>query len=147
MKKVLYASFLLFFAVSCKNEDKKTSENDIDAVRNFIQAALKGDYQSARTFMIQDSANLNLLQGYERVYISPEERKGLTASTIKIHNVTKQNDSTTIVVYSNSFRNIQDSLRVKRIGGKWLVDFNYRLHHGEDSLNTPPLLNTDTLTK
>lgn len=135
MKKILY-SFLLFYAIGCKNEDKKppASENDVDAVRNFIQAALEGDYAKARTFMLADSVNTERMNVIERVKLSPEEKKGLAAASIIVHDVKHVNDSTTVVIYSNSFKNNQDTLRALRVQGSWMVDFNYLFNHDSDTL-------------
>ena len=36
-------------------EQKETSENDLDAARNFIRSALDGRWDDARKYMIQDS--------------------------------------------------------------------------------------------
>jgi hypothetical protein len=136
MKKILYLSSFLLFLFACKNEDKNepASENDVDAVRNFIQAALEGNYEKAKTFMIADSISLERMSNVERVNLSPEEKKGLAAASINVHNITRKNDSTTIVIYSNSFKNNWDTLRAVKLKGQWLVDFNYLFDHGYDTL-------------
>jgi hypothetical protein len=134
---------------ACQNSDqnKSGSENDIDAARNFIQAALYNDYQKARSYMLQDTQNLNQMAAIERINLSPEEKKGLAEASINIHKVTPVNDSTTIVIYSNSYKNNQDTLRVKKIDGTWLVDFDYIWNHDVDTLQPPPLLKTDSTRK
>jgi hypothetical protein len=35
------------------------------------------------------------------------------------------NDSTTIVYYSNSYKNVPDSLKVVKINGQWFIDMNF----------------------
>jgi hypothetical protein len=146
MKKILYlSSFLLFCLYACKNEDKKdsTSENDVDAVRNFIQAALEGNYEKAKTFMIGDSVSMERMGNIERVNLSPEEKKGLASASINVHDITRRNDSTTIVIYSNSFKNNWDTLKAVKVKGQWLVDFNYLFDHDNDTL----VNKTDSLGK
>ena len=147
MKKILYLSSFLFFCLgACKNEDKKetpASENDVDAVRNFIQAALEGNYEKAKTFMLSDSINLERMNAIERVNLSLEEKKGLAAASINVHNITRENDSTTIVIYSNSFWNNWDTLKAVKWKGEWLVDFNYLFDHDSDTL----INRKDTLPK
>lgn len=150
MKHVIASSFLLFFAAACTNADKNitSSENDIDAARNFIQSALNSDYAKARLYMLPDSPNLERMNLIERIPLLPEERKGLAGASINIHQVNKVNDSTTIVIYSNSFKNNWDTLRVKKYNNQWLVDFNFLFTHDGDSLAAPPpLLNTDSTAK
>jgi hypothetical protein len=50
------------------------------------------------------------------------------------------------VIYSNSFKNNRDTLKVIRQEGKWRVDFDYLFNHDDDSLSAPPpILKKDTL--
>ena len=116
----------------------------MDASRNFIQSALNGDYRKARTYMLEDTANLERMNAVERVNLSPEEKKGLAEATINIHNVNKLNDSATVVIYSNSYKNNWDTLKVVRVNGQWLVDFDYLFTHDSDSLGIPQVLKDST---
>jgi hypothetical protein len=136
MKKIVYLTSFLLFCLSACNEDKKepASENDVDAVRNFIQAALEGNYEKAKTFMLADSISMERMSNIERVNLSPEEKKGLAAASINVHNITRVNDSTTIIIYSNSFKNNWDTLRAVKLKNNWLVDFNYLFDHDNDIL-------------
>lgn len=150
MKKIFYlSSFLLFCFYACKNEDKKEtaqSENDVDAVRNFLQSALYGDYEKAKIYMLPDSANEERMNAVKRIKRSPEEQKGLAGASINIHNVNPVNDSTTIVIYSNSFKNNWDTLKIVKLKGQWLVDFKYLFEHDSDTLINPFTKN-DTINK
>ncbi len=148
MKKIHCILLLLVISIAaCKNDNKNgDAENDIDAARNFIQAALYGDYKQARQYMLPDTMNNERLDAVERIHRSPEDKKGLAESTINIHGVTKIDTTTTLVIFSNSYKNKKDTLRVKKINDKWLVDFNYLFTHGEDSLLRPQLLTPDTST-
>jgi hypothetical protein len=139
MKKILYLAASLALLTSCNSDDRQatdaTSDNDIDAARNFIQAALVGDYARAKTFMINDSLNLGQLNAIERLNerMSPEDKEKYQTASIRIHEDRKVNDSTSIVQFSNSFKNKIDSLKVVRANGKWLVDFKF-LFKKNDSL-------------
>jgi hypothetical protein len=146
MKKIFYiSSFLLFCVVSCKNEEKKpeAAEDDLDAVRNFVQAALIGNFEKARSYMLSDSINLDRMKMIESANLSPEEKRGLSTSNINIHNIRRVNDSTTIVIYSNSFKNNWDTLKAVKLRQQWLVDFNYLFEHGSDTI----LNKSDTIPK
>lgn len=137
MKKILYiSSFLLFSVLSCKNADQDagSSENDVDAARNFIQSALEGNYDKATTYMLRDSVNMERMNDIKRVNLSPEEKRGLASASINIHNISRQDDSTTIVIYSNSFKNNWDTLKVIKDEGKWLVDFKYLFERPTDTM-------------
>ncbi len=84
--------------------------------------------------MVPDSVSMERMNNIERVNLSPDEKKGLAAASINIHDINRTNDSTTIVVYSNSFKNNRDTLRALRTKGQWLVDFNYLFDHDTDTL-------------
>ena len=149
MKNKFPLLLILILVISCKGKDARSgdSENDIDAARNFVQSSLNGDFQKARGYMLQDTPNINQMSAIERINLSPEEKQGLAGATINIHNVKKVNDSTTVVIYSNSYKNNWDTLRVKKVQGKWLVDFDYIWTHDQDSLTKLPMLPADTLQK
>src|SRR5215217_538296 len=108
MKSIFTLSFLfLLFFVACTNSDKKetpTSENDVDAARNFINAALKGHYDEARTLVVPDSTNNAWIDLFKRNYqehMSQGDKAGYREASIYIHDVQTMNDSTTIIQYSN----------------------------------------------
>src|SRR5271169_6519920 len=107
---------LLFFVLACNNnkqEDKKP-ENDLDAARDFIRAALDGKFDQARTYLLKDSSNSQYIDAVERNYqkMDPDTRNSYREASINIHGVQPLNDSTTIIIYSNSFKNEHDTLRV-----------------------------------
>lgn len=146
-KNILFL-FLLFLA-ACKTDDKKTeakSSNSIDAARNFIRAALDGKYREAKDYLLQDSVNLNWMDIAERNYLKTDQntKDGYRASSINMHEVTPVNDSTTIIIYSNSFKNDHDTLKVVKINGQWLVDLKYLFEHDRDTLIQKPVIN-DTI--
>jgi hypothetical protein len=135
---VLLFSLLLIVFSACNSEDRKApeSENDVDAARNFIRSALDGRFDLAKSYMLQDSTNLQYIENvaqplYERA--ADSVTRSYRAASINVHNVTKQNDSTTIVIYSNSYKRNQDTLKVVRIADKWLVDLKYLFQHDSDT--------------
>ena len=139
--KLLLPVFLLLqcFFYACTNDDRKEtgqSENDIDAARNFIRAALDGKFDEARTFLLEDSSNIHYIDAAERNYQKADitTKDGYRASSINIHEVNKVNDSATIVIYSNSFMKNHDTLRVRKDKGQWMVDLAYLYEHGSDTL-------------
>lgn len=150
-RTTVIVSFLLFCVYACNDAGKETppaSENDLDAARNFLQASLKGDFEKAKTFMLKDSLNLQMMDVIERVPFPDEERKGLANASINIHQViNKVKDSVTVVVYSNSFKKDWDTLRVIKQNGQWLVDFNYLFAHDSDTLVNNSAQKQDSLPK
>ncbi|MEO7924393.1 MAG: hypothetical protein ABIR30_12005 [Chitinophagaceae bacterium] len=147
----IFFLFLLFLSASCKTKDKQIarSENNIDAARNFIRAALDGKFNEARSYMLNDSINTNYMDVAERSYqrADPAVKNGYLNSTIRILNspLADLNDSTSIIIFSNSFKNDPDTLRVMRIKGEWLVDLKYLYEHDADSLQHKPNIVNDSL--
>ncbi|MEO5562566.1 MAG: hypothetical protein ABIR18_04005 [Chitinophagaceae bacterium] len=148
MKKILSASFLLFFACSCNNNDSApdTSESDINAATNFIRSALDGKFNEAKQYMLQDSSNIQYMDVAERNYerAPAETITSYKESSITIYKVDPLNDSTTVVVYFNSFKKDHDTLKVLKVNERWLVDLKYLYLHDMDStrMSKP---NTDTI--
>ncbi len=95
--------------------------------------------------MIADSINTGLMNAYERVPLSSNEKSGLATASINIHNVNRANDSVTVVIYSNSFKNNWDTLKVLKQNNEWLVDFKYLFNHDQDTLLNAPVNKTDSI--
>src|SRR4051812_37634802 len=96
-----------------KQEKETTSENDVDAARNFIRSALEGKWRDARRFMVQDSTNTQILDTYENNYqthMSREDKRGYREASITLYDSKPINDSITIISYSNSYKKKRDSL-------------------------------------
>src|SRR5215203_1729097 len=125
MKRYVGCLFALLFLLACNNEDKKaTSENDVDAARNFLDAALDGKWNEAKDFLLQDSTNVWILETAESKYNKKPnaEKINLMDAHPILHESRKINDSITIVNFSNSYTNTKDSLKIVRVSGQWLID-------------------------
>jgi hypothetical protein len=131
MKRLLTISFLsLLFFCACTNHsdaNADTSENDVDAARNFIRAALDNDFEKARTYVVADSINNQYLDlaKQSRAHLTKAENEQYKNASIRIYDTRKITDSVSIVIYANSFKNKKDSLKVVREDNKWLIDFKY----------------------
>src|SRR6266516_260467 len=120
MNRTLLVLFVLMFLLSCKNsentEPEKKSDTDMDAAINFLNASLQGDFKQATDYMLPDSTNSGYLFNTERTYknLPPEEKKELKEASLHFYNYPnpKPNDSTTIIVFSNSYKNDKDTLRI-----------------------------------
>lgn len=142
MKSIAWVGLIVLTSFcACNNEEQETkattSENDVDAARNFIRSALDGKWKTAKDYMLQDSTNVQLLERAETMYQAQdrEEKRGYRESTINLYDTRQANDSTTIVKYSNSFKKKMDSLKVVRSNGQWLVDLKYSLLANDSSRN------------
>lgn len=140
---------LLVLAAACKSKDQQAakSENSADAARNFIRAALDGKFGEAAGYMLQDSVNLSFLDVAERSYKNAAQsvKDGYRASSIRFYDpLAAPNDSVSILVYSNSFKNDPDTLKVIKVNNTWLVDLKYLYQHDNDTLLNKPVV-TDSL--
>lgn len=129
MKRVLFSFLFLQFFWACNNPDKEAAkpEGDLDAARTFIRDALDGRFSAARQLMLPDSTNDQRMTDTERTYqnMSQADKVGQRNATIQIHKTREVSDSIKIVSYSNSYKNIIDSLRLVRINEQWLVDLKF----------------------
>jgi len=132
--------FLLCIFSACNNNDKKLpgkTEDDINVTTEFIRSALDGKFDQAKTYLLPDSSNIHYIETAERNFEKADvaTKDGYRESTIHIHKVAYPiKDSVTIVVYSNSFKNDHDTLRVIKIKDQWLVDLKYLYEHDMDTM-------------
>lgn len=140
MKRIFSIAILLTI-LSCNNtaqqDEEKKSVTDIDAARNFLNASLKGDFREASNFMLQDSINTGYLFYTEQKYKtdSIEVKRELKEASLHFYEPSlRPNDSTTILIFSNSYKNDKDTLRIVKLQGKWLVDLKYLFTHDSDTL-------------
>lgn len=128
MKKILT---ILFFAVvvfsSCSGNDYPKAEDSFDAAREFIDACLKGQFERANAYMLQDPVNEQQLNKLRKDYMlkTKENKKEYAEASIIINNDETLNDSTHIIYYKNSYDKIARKVKVVRKNDNWLVDFKY----------------------
>ncbi|MBM3414215.1 MAG: hypothetical protein FJY16_04675 [Bacteroidetes bacterium] len=137
MQQLLTLFFLLTLSTACQQKEKSslTASNEIDAARNFLRAALDGKFDIAKEYLLQDSLNLSYLniaaRGYEK--LTQDDKDSYRSSSIIIHEIQAQNDSTSLFIFSNSFKNDQDTLRIIKKIEKWVVDLSYLYIHPTSS--------------
>jgi len=121
----------------------------MDAARNFIQAALEGNFKKAANFMLQDTTNQQYLDVTERNYrgLDAEEKRKLKEASLRFYDPLLQNDSITVTVFANSYRNDKDTLKIIKKDNQWLVDLKYLFEHDNDTLINHSLNKTDTIHK
>ena len=144
MRSLLFTSFLFlqFFCACSNNENDRsdptlTTENDVDAARNFIRSALDGKYDKARDMVVPDSANnawIDLAQRNYQSRMSMADKQGYREASITILDVRALNDSETVVAYSNSYKKKNDSVKVVQVNGNWKVDLKYSFAAATDTL-------------
>lgn len=130
IKKFILPAMLLLAACGDSHSFKK-AEDAQDAGREFVRAALDGNYDKANFYMFADSTNRMLLDKWKKDYdgIAPDEKKKYEEADIlpiDIHNV---NDSVVSYTYANSYKKDTTTFRVVRVKGDWLVDLKEILNH------------------
>jgi hypothetical protein len=132
MKRLIHISLLLLL-FACNNSNNETEvikpENGMDAAGKFLRAALDGDYAKAKTLLVKDSTNQQIIDIYEWNYnnrMTTEDKKEYKKASIRFLKETHPvNDSVTIVHYSNSYKDKNDSLKVIKANGQWFIDLNF----------------------
>ena len=134
MKKLIQLSAILLFSLTSCNDSAKEEgvvkpANGMDAAGKFIRAALDGDVNKARTYIVNDTTSKQFLDIYEWKYnntFTPEDKKGYKNASIRFLKETHPvNDSVTIIYYSNSYKNTPDSLKVIKMNDQWYIDLNF----------------------
>ena len=138
MKSLIQISLLLLL-FACNSADNEPEvikpENEMDAAGKFLRAALDGDYKKAKTFLVKDSTNQQMIDIYEWNYnnrMTPEDKKEYKKASIRFLKETHAvNDSVTIVHFSNSYKDKNDSLKVIRANGQWFIDLNFTFQNND----------------
>jgi hypothetical protein len=70
---------------------------------------------------------------------SQPAKDSFRTSNIIIHNINEINDSTTIIIFSNSYKKEQNTLKVLKINKQWLIDLKYLYEQGAGSIPPKPI--------
>jgi hypothetical protein len=124
----LVLGLLLLFA--CKNEEEEyhKPESAIDAGREFIQQSLRGKFNAANRYMLQDEDNQFWLAKWSKEFnkSTEQDKAGFSKAAITIFEVEDViPDSVTIINFSNSYKKRRQKIKVVKWNGEWKVDFKY----------------------
>ncbi len=145
-KKLLCPFAVLLYvamqSVSCNNRNTKNDnpENSLDAATTFIRYALDGNFNEARSLLLADSINNNYLDIAERSFSKTGQatKDGYKAASIVIHEIQDPvPDSISIIIFSNSFKNDHDTLRVIKKEGRWQIDLKYLYDQSAENKAVP----------
>lgn len=126
MKKIIYIALMASFAACGEGKHALVpAENDLDAGREFVRAALDGDFEKANFFLLKDSTNELLIKQQEQNYRNQPAgvRSEYKEASIRIIERKTLDDSTSTFRYYQS-ANSKDTttLRIVKKEGQWLVD-------------------------
>ncbi len=119
---------LLTILVSCNTTHQYPPAADaLDAAREFIDASIKGDFEKANAYMLQDEKNKQLLKEEEEKYRAKTnaQQKQLSESSLQNISIEEVSAKETIVKFKNSIDKTGRKVKVISVNNTWLVDFKY----------------------
>ena len=128
MNKILISTFVIIITViACSHSSVVSRKDPLESARGFIESSLKGDYDEAKKYLLQDSTNIQYFEGLEDFNSSRSEleKDGYKNANIIIDSTQQLSDSVTIVTYSNTYKNKPSKLKLVKKNNEWLVDFKY----------------------
>lgn len=127
IKKIISALGVLLFFIACNQSSNKKQDDPLEAGREFIDASLKGNYEAAKKYLLQDSLNVDYFDGLIEFNhkLSDQQKEGYKNANIIINSADNVSDSVMIINYSNTFKNSPSKIKMVRINKEWFVDFKY----------------------
>lgn len=118
---------VIFITAACKHSAEVSKRDPLESGRGFIESSLKGDYDEAEKYLLQDSINMQYFEGMKDFNSkrSKDEKEGYKNANILIDSTQQLSDSVTIITYSNTFKNKPSRLKMVKKNNEWLVDFKY----------------------
>lgn len=135
MKKIFFFLFLsICIGISCNNNKEIDRTDPLESGREFIDAALKGDYVRADKYMLKDSLNEDYMDGLKdfNEKLDKIERDNYREANIIIDSVIQVSDSVNIIYFANTYKKEQQQLKLVRENKDWWVDFKYTFNHNSE---------------
>ncbi|MBS1567550.1 MAG: DUF4878 domain-containing protein [Bacteroidetes bacterium] len=104
-----------------------------EAAREFVRASLNGEYDNALFYLYKDSLNVNQMildkwkSNYDR--LPNEDKVNFKSASIIVKSLDKVNDSVSLYNYYNSYKKKDQTIKIIRINGEWLVDLKDAFTH------------------
>lgn len=127
MNKIVSLVIITLVLCACNRAAEVRKGDPLESGRGFIESSLKGDYDEARKYILQDSTNIEYLDGLRdfNSQRSKDEKEGYRDANIIIDSTQQISDSVTIITYSNTYKNKPSKLKMVRKNNEWLVDFKF----------------------
>lgn len=119
--------FTVLMFSACNHSAEVSKKDPLESGRGFIESSLKGNYDEAKKYLLQDSTNIQYFEGLEDFNSnrSDDEKEGYKNANIIIDSTQQLSDSVTIITYSNTYKNKPSKLKLVKKNNEWLVDFKY----------------------
>lgn len=127
MLKKIFLPFLLSALCACGGSEK-IPETDVEVARAFVRNILDNKFAEAEKFLLKDDTNKELFSRFKKQYSAQQKEllEKYKDADILVNETSYVTDSIYIFNYSNSYaKDVKNKLKLVRVGGKWLVDFQY----------------------
>ena len=127
MHKIICLLIISLAITACNHSAEVSKSDPLESGRGFIESSLKGDYDEAQKYILQDSINIGYFNGLKDFNSkrTTDEKEGYRDANILIDSTQKISDSVTIITYSNTYKNQPSKLKMVKKNNEWLVDFKY----------------------
>jgi hypothetical protein len=122
-----YISFFLMFSICGCKQQYPPAPTALEGAHEFIDGCLKGDFNKATAYMIDDSENKKDLLKIKRDYDgkSEDQKHAYALASIIINEDATLNDTMHIINYKDSYDQFARKVKLVKRNDKWLVDFKY----------------------
>ena len=120
---------------ACNSNESKRPVTAVETGTEFIRATLDGNFKAAEPLLLNDPQNAAMFQSYKTYYdrLPAEKKVAYRKASYTINTLKDENDSTTIINYSNSYMKQPMNIKVLKRANIWSVDFKYT--SADSSLN------------
>ena len=124
MRRLIWITAILLIACNGKEQNYRKADDALDAGREYINACLQGDFSKAAFYTLPNNKNKAILKDLEKIYREKDKegRQQFRTASININEVKELTDSSTQIIYSNSFDKQPHTLYVLKQKNTWLVD-------------------------
>ena len=127
------ATYMLFFGmvtcwfIACKpKETGPEIKEPLDAGRVFVDATLKGDFETSERYIIHDEKNEKAIAAFKAYYKQlPANIKTETAvRSWKIEKLEEINETTSLITFSHEMFKQPITIGIHKKDNTWLIDFS-----------------------
>ena len=129
IRKILFSALAAAIFAGC-NSNTQTPDTDIEVARAFIKNSNENKFEEAEKFVLDDKTNKESFALFKKYFQSrsKDELDKYKNSDIIVNEIIPENDSVTIVNYSNSNKKENKTkIKVVKVNGHWLIDLKYTL--------------------
>ena len=121
---------ILFTAVvfSCSSPSKKAPVTDTEVATAFVRNILDNKFDEAEQYLLKNETNTELFSRFRNQYSNQKKEvlEKYKSADILVNEESYVTDSIYIFNYSNSYtKEVKNKLKLVRVNGKWLIDFQY----------------------